>query len=151
VPTIDPRVWRATEPGTPPPHQRLRAMRVLVDGGVRAGVALAPVLPGISDSPAQLTQVIRAAREAGACNVWTDVVNLRPGTREHFLSELEHEWPGERARYERMFEGRSYLPGSAGDELRRQVAALKARFGIADRRADRLEPPEEPAQLELRV
>src|SRR5437867_2145911 len=49
VPTLDQEVWRKTEPGTSPPHQRLRALRTVVDAGVRATVAMAPVLPGLSD------------------------------------------------------------------------------------------------------
>ncbi len=151
IPTLDEDVWRRTEPGTPHPRQRLRALRMLVEAGVRAGVGMAPLLPGLSDAPEQLATVVRAARESGACSVWADVVNLRPGTREHFLAEVEREWPGERSRYEALFEGRSYLPGTVGDDLRRQVSALKARFRIADRRRLRLDPPEEPAQMELSV
>src|SRR5436305_13657992 len=51
VPTLDVEVWRRTEPGTAPPHQRLRALRALVDAGINAGVGMAPLLPGISDRP----------------------------------------------------------------------------------------------------
>jgi DNA repair photolyase len=47
VPTLDEEVWRKTEPGTPPPHQRLRALSKLVDAGIKAGVGMAPILPGI--------------------------------------------------------------------------------------------------------
>jgi len=149
VPTLDERVWRETEPGTPPPAARLRALARLVAGGVRASVAIAPVLPGISDRPEQLEAVVRAARDAGACGLWADVVNLRPGTREHFLAHLGRAWPEERARYEALFAGRSYLPSRFGDELRDRVAMLRRRFEIADRRPVRLAPPEEPAQMEL--
>jgi DNA repair photolyase len=149
IPTLDERVWRATEPSTPHPRQRLRALRMLVDSGVRAGVGMAPVLPGIGDRPEQIAQVIRAAREAGACGIWADVVNLRPGTREHFLDELDREWPGERERYERLFAGRSYLPSSVGDELRARVKELRLRFGVGDRRVVRLSPPPEAHQLEM--
>jgi DNA repair photolyase len=53
VPTLDDRVWRATEPGTAPPRQRLRALRILADAGVDCSVALAPLLPGLSDRPAR--------------------------------------------------------------------------------------------------
>ena len=151
IPTIDERVWRATEPGTPHPRQRLRALRLLVEGGVRAGVGLAPILPGISDRPEQLAEVIHAAREANACGVWADVVNLRPGTREHFLAQLEREWPGERERYEQLFAGRSYLPSMMGDELRDRVKELRLRFGIGDRRPMKLAPPPEARQLEMGV
>ena len=50
VPTLDPEVWRRTEPGTAPPRQRLRALTTLVEAGLDVGVGMAPILPGISDS-----------------------------------------------------------------------------------------------------
>src|SRR5436190_13028517 len=78
VPTIDDDVWRTTEPGTSPPRQRLRALKVLVDAGVRASVGMAPILPGLSDHPEQLRRVIAAAREAGACGIWANLLYLRP-------------------------------------------------------------------------
>lgn len=149
IPTLDERIWRHTEPGTPPPRQRLRALKMLVEGGIKAGVALAPILPGLSDSEAGLTEVVRSARAAGACSVWAALVNLRPGTREHFLSALEREWPELRPRYDDLFAGRSYLPASEGAEVAQQVKALRARFGIGDRRELRYVPPPEPVQMEL--
>ena len=79
VPTIDPEVWRTTEPGSPPPWQRLRALKRLVDAGISAGVGMAPIIPGVSDDPQRLTAVVRAAREAGATFLWTNLVYLRPG------------------------------------------------------------------------
>src|SRR5437016_1257286 len=85
VPTIDDDVWRTTEPGTAPPHQRLRALKTLVEAGVRASVGMAPLLPGLSDHPQSLERVVVAAREAGACGIWANLLYLRPGTREHFL------------------------------------------------------------------
>src|SRR6266404_3466195 len=65
VPTVDHEVWRRTEPGTAPPHQRLRALTRLVDAGVRASVGLAPILPGISDRPEQLADVVRGLARPG--------------------------------------------------------------------------------------
>src|SRR5262245_40125653 len=67
IPTLDDEIWRRTEPGTAPPRQRLRALSRLVEAGIRASVGLAPILPGISDRPELLADVVRAAREAGAC------------------------------------------------------------------------------------
>jgi DNA repair photolyase len=112
VPTLDDRVWRTTEPGTAPPARRLDVVRRLAAAGIDVGVAVAPVLPGLSDDPEQLAAVVRAARGAGARRIWCAVVNLRPGTREHFLSALAHDWPDELERYEHLFAGRSYLPDS---------------------------------------
>ena len=66
IPTLDPEVWTRTEADAPPPRQRMRAVKMLVDAGIKAGVGMAPILPGISDRPEQLAEVVRAAREAGA-------------------------------------------------------------------------------------
>src|SRR3954470_18894663 len=79
VPTVDDDVWRTTEPGTAPPRQRLRALRTLVDAGVRVSVGMAPLLPGLSDDPGSLARVVEAAREAGACGIWANLLHLQPG------------------------------------------------------------------------
>src|SRR5207244_5322871 len=66
VPTVDEEVWKRTEPSTAHPRQRLKAVKTLVEAGVNARVGMAPILPGISDRPEQLREVVRAARGAGA-------------------------------------------------------------------------------------
>lgn len=151
VPTLDEEVWRRTEPGTAHPRQRLRALRTLVEAGVKAGVGMAPILPGISDRPDQLAEVVAAARDAGATGVWANVLYLRPGTREHFLDCLARDWPELLPRYEELYAGRAYLEGELVDGVREQVAELRRRHGIADRRAVRLAPPPEPEQLRIAV
>jgi DNA repair photolyase len=148
IPTLDVDVWRRTEPGTAPPRQRLRALRVLVDAGIDAGVGMAPILPGISDHPAQLADVVRAAREAGATGVWCSVLHLRPGTREHFLESLAQHWPALLPRYDELYRA-SYLDRRDTEPIRQRVAALRARLAIADRRMRPLEPPPSPSQLQL--
>jgi DNA repair photolyase len=148
IPTLDVDVWRRTEPGTAPPRQRLRALRVLVDAGIDAGVGMAPILPGISDHPSQLADVVRAAREAGATGVWCSVLHLRPGTREHFLESLAQHWPALLPRYDELYRA-SYLDRRDTEPIRQRVAALRARFAIADRRMRPLEPPPSPSQLQL--
>jgi DNA repair photolyase len=149
VPTLDLEIWRKTEPGTAPPRQRLRALTRLVDAGVKAGVGMAPILPGLSDRPELLADVVRAAREAGATNVWANVLYLRAGTREHFLEALARDFPEEVERYERLYRTVAYLPKEETAPVRAKVAELKRHAGIADRRRVRLEPPPEPEQLEL--
>jgi DNA repair photolyase len=151
IPTIDPEVWRRTEPSTAPPEQRLRALRRLVDSGIKAGVGMAPILPGISDSPEQLAAVVRAAREAGATGVWANLLFLRPGTREHFLENLARDWPEELERYEQLYANRAYLGKDDTAPVRARVAELAKLHGIADRRAVRLAPAPAPAQLTLAV
>src|SRR5437773_3072775 len=99
IPTLDHDIWRLTEPGTAPPRQRLRAIRALVDAGIDASVGMAPILPGLSDDPARMADVVRAARDAGATSIWTNVLHLRPGTREYFLDNLARDWPELLPRY----------------------------------------------------
>jgi DNA repair photolyase len=151
IPTLDREVWIKTEPGTPPPEQRLRALRVLSAAGVRAGVAMAPILPGISDHPEQLANVVRAARESGAAFLWTGALHLRPGTREHFLAHLERDWPEELPRYEKLYASRAYLGSKVTSRLKERVAELRRRDPLPDRGAFLITPPPEPVQLELAI
>ncbi len=147
IPTLDPEVWRRTEPGTAPPRARLRALERLVRGGIRAGVGIAPLLPGISDRPEQLEQVVRAARDAGATHVWSTVLHLRPGTREHFLAHLARDWPEEAERYTKLYAANAYLPRSFSDAVRARLSGLKRRYPLAP--PPMLAPPPEPEQLAL--
>ena len=149
VPTLDEEVWRRTEPGTPPPHQRLRAVSRLVEAGIKAGVSLAPILPGLSDRPEQLTAVIEQVRASGATHIWANLLYLKPGTREHFLSHLARDWPELLPLYERLYADRAYLPATTAEPVKTLVAELRRTHGIADRRARRLVPPPEPTQLAL--
>jgi len=151
VPTLDDEVWRKTEPGTAHPRQRLRALKTLVDAGVRASVGMAPLLPGISDRPELMEQVVRAAREAGACGVWANLLYLRPGTREHFLTALADDYPEQLPAYERLYAGRAYLRSAETKPVRAQVAELARKHGIRDRRRTALAPAPEPEQLILAV
>src|SRR5437868_8331052 len=130
VPTLDVEIWRRTEPGTPPPHQRLRALARLVEAGIDASVGMAPILPGLSDRPELLADVVRAARDAGATSIWTNVLYLRPGTREHFLKHLARDWPELVPTYERLYRGRAYLGKAEVEPVRREVAELRDRFGV---------------------
>jgi DNA repair photolyase len=152
VPTLDLEIWRKTEPGTAPPRQRLRALTTLVDAGIEASVGMAPILPGISDDQSLLADVVKAARDAGATAIWTSVLYLRPGTREHFLAHLARNWPELLPRYERLYAGRAYVAKADQEPVRREVADLRQRFEIADRRKVRLlraPVPPSAEQLEL--
>jgi DNA repair photolyase len=149
VPTLDHEIWRRTEPGTAPPRQRLRALKQLIDAGVKAGVGMAPILPGLSDKPELLAEVVREARAAGATGIWANVLHLQPGTREHFLAALERDWPELLPHYEELYRRGSYLPRGEADPVREHVRALAREQGIRDRRRVRLEPVKPPEQLTL--
>ena len=151
VPTVDEEVWKRTEPSTAHPRQRLKAVKALVEAGIDARVGMAPILPGISDRPEQLREVVRAAREAGATGIWANLLFLRPGTREHFLTHLAEDWPEQVPLYQEIYAGKAYLGGELMKPVRREVSRLAREYGIRDRREVRLAPPPEPEQLSLAV
>ena len=151
VPTLDVEIWRRTEPGTAPPRQRLRALARLVEAGIDARVGMAPILPGLSDHPELLAEVVREARAAGATGIWANLLYLRPGTREHFLTALEQDWPELLPEYERLYRRGAYLPRSETDPVRDRVRTLARSHAIRDRRRVRLDPPSPAAQLQLTI
>ena len=149
IPTLDREIWRRTEPGTAPPRQRLRALAALVEAGVDARVGMAPILPGLSDRPELLAEVVRAARAAGATGIWANLLYLRPGTREHFLGALERDWPELLPTYERLYRHGAYLPRTASEPVRERVRKLAREHRVRDRRRVRLEPARQAEQLSL--
>jgi DNA repair photolyase len=151
VPTLDEEIWRRTEPGTAPPRQRLRALARLVEAGIDASVGMAPILPGLSDRPELLADVVREARAAGATGIWANLLYLRPGTREHFLDALERDWPELLPDYERLYARGAYLPRRETDPVRERVRILARSHGIRDRRRVRLQPPAPAEQLQIAV
>ena len=114
--TLDEEVWRRSEPGTPHPKARMAAVKQLVAAGIPCGILMAPVLPGISDSPEQLRAVVRAAADAGASHLTPLTLHLRPGVKEEFLPWLEEAYPELVPDYQRLYRG-SNAPqgGSRGD------------------------------------
>ena len=154
IPTLDQGILKVMEPGVAPGTRRMQVVRTLVEAGLDTAVAMAPILPGLSDDPALLADVVRAAREAGATRVWAKGLYLQTGTREHFLSVLAEHWPELGTRYERLYRRGAYLAREVTDPLEGRVRELVREAGIADRRAIRMEPaaddePAAPEQLGL--
>ena len=107
--TLDPEVWKTTEPGTPHPQRRIEAVAKLTDAGVPSSVLVAPLLPGLSDRPDQIAAVERACREAGAHSVSRIRLHLRPGVKQHFMGWLALKRPDLVPEYERLYRDRAYL------------------------------------------
>jgi DNA repair photolyase len=126
--TLDEEVWRETEPGTPHPKARMEAVRTLTDAGIPTGILMAPILPGISDRPDQLREVVGAAIDAGATHVSPIMLHLRPGVREEFLPWLEQEHPDLVERYLQMYR-HPYGPKAMRESLGRQVSSMVSAEG----------------------
>jgi len=128
IPTLDPDVWRASEPGTPDPHRRIETIARLHEAGIPTGVMLAPIIPGLSDDPDGLDAVVRAALAAGAQRITPIVLHLRPGVREVFLPWLADVRPDLVERYRALFRG-SCAPKAEQQRIARLVRRLVDRHG----------------------
>lgn len=147
VATMDPALAREMEPNAPPPLRRMEALRSLREASIPAGIFLAPVLPGITDHPDQLSAVVEAAKTYGASSVWTNALHLGDVTRQSFFKYLEHRRPELVPQYTKLYRGK-YAPLEYRHRVQEVVATLKERVGFrppsAPRRPD---PPEPPCPL----
>ena len=118
------------EPGTPSPQARLGLVRRIREAGLRCGVFVAPVLPGLTDSTEQLDSLLAEIAEAGASGVTVVPLHLRPGTREWFLGWLAREHPGLVPRYERLYARGAYADRGYRRQLAARVGPLLRRHGL---------------------
>lgn len=139
LPTVDEDAWRALEPGTAHPGQRLRAVRRLRDAGVDAGVLMAPIVPGISSHPAKMERTIKAVADSGAAYVGSLLLHLEGGTRRHFLDFLAREYPHLVAGYGRLYAGK-HASESYATRFRTVMGVLQARYGIRRGRSPEAAP-----------
>src|SRR5262245_32828912 len=133
VPTVDEEAWRALEPGTAHPLQRLRAVRVLRDAGVNAGVLMAPVVPGFTTQTAKLEATIKAAVDHGAAFMGANLLYLKGGTKDHFMGFLAQEFPEMVQGYRRLYPGAYASPAYAAT-VRGLIDTLQQRHDVGRRR-----------------
>jgi DNA repair photolyase len=120
VPTLDERAWRETEPHTPSPRGRLEAVRKLNETGVPAGVLIAPLMPGINDTPEEVAEIVRLADDAGATSVGAVALHLRGEVKDVFFDWLEKRRPELLDRYRELYAKGAYAP----TEERKRLQAL---------------------------
>lgn len=136
ITTVDTRLWRELEPGTPHPLQRLRVLRRLRQAGIQAGVFLAPILPGITDSRENLEEVVRAAAGHGAAFLWAGVLHLGPGVREWVFPAIKRLRPALMPMYRALYRGREAPPFYRESVLRR-VETLQRKWNLPGERPRR--------------
>jgi DNA repair photolyase len=120
IPTIEEKAWRATEPHTPNPRARMEAVAELTRAGIRTGVLVAPLMPGINDAPDQVAEILELASEAGAAYVSGIALHLRGDVRGLFLDWLRDNRPELIPRYEELYARGAYAPAAE----RRRLAQL---------------------------
>jgi len=139
VPTVDDDAWRTLEPGTAHPLQRLRAVRKLRDAGVKAGVLMAPVVPGFTTRKSQLDATIKAARDHEAAFLGANVMYLEGGTKDHFMRFLRDEFPDMVDGYVRLYPG-AYATPDYVKAVKGLIAVLQEKYDVNRRR--RIEQPD---------
>jgi DNA repair photolyase len=117
IPTIDERAWRATEPHTPNPNARLEAVGELTRAGIRTGVLIAPLMPGINDSPEHVANILERASEAGASYVTGIALHLRGEVRGLFFDWLRQHRPDLVPRYQALYRRGAYAPPAERQRL----------------------------------
>src|SRR6476469_814857 len=132
VPTVDEEAWRALEPGTAHPLQRLRAVRQLRDAGVNVGVLMAPVVPGFTTQPAKLEATIKAIADHGAAFMDANLMYLKGGTKDHFIRFLSKEFPEMVESYNRLYAG-AYAKPDYVKAVRGMIDVLQERHHVRRR------------------
>ena len=128
ITTLDETLARQLEPDTPSPQQRLRAVQRLVRAGVPVSVAIAPVLPGITDSEQQLSELIQAAHDHGADIAFHETLHMYSATRASFFGYLKRQQPHLLAPYQRVYSASQNAPTAYRRQLRERIKRIRQRF-----------------------
>jgi DNA repair photolyase len=150
VGTLDEDVRRVVEPGTPPGPKRLEILARFSEAGIRTGVLVAPILPGLTDTEEHLDAVLAACAQAGVAYAVPIVLHVRPTIREHFMPWVKRTYPWLYPRYAELYGSRSYAPKAYQEEVGERFARLRLRHGMGGH-SPRREVPERQEQLALAV
>ena len=135
ITTLDVNLARILEPRAPRPDLRLDAVRTLAQSGIRVGISCSPLVPGITDSPADLEALIRAAAESGADYVFANPLFLKPCSAAVFLPFLEQNFPHLARNYRQRYQDRAFLPPAYAKRLAQLIMRLRQKYKLT--RADR--------------
>jgi DNA repair photolyase len=138
ITTMKTDLARVLEPRAPRPDLRMKVVRQLNEAGIRAGVNCAPILPGITDGPAELEALVIAASQSGAAFVFANPLFLKPCSLKVFLPFLEQQFPHLLSRYRERYSQQAYLPAQYSTRVSKLVKKYCEKHGIAgDRRFEK--------------
>lgn len=133
ITTLNTDLARILEPRAPRPDLRVDAVRALAQAGVRVGISCSPVIPGITDSPKDLEEVVRTAAEAGADYVFANPLFLKPCSAAVFLPFLQQNFPHLADSYRQRYQDRAFLPPAYGKRLFQLIASLREKYKLTRR------------------
>jgi len=138
ITTLDAKLARILEPRAPRPDLRLKAVKELNLAGVRAGVICAPVVPGITDSPAALDELVKATKETGGRYIYANALFLKPSSAAIFLPFLEKEFPQLVDEYRKRYASKGFVSTVYAKRLSELMASLRKKHGITREVTDRV-------------
>lgn len=134
VSAVDPEVAALLEPGCAPPEERFRVLEQARARGIATGVMLTPVLPWLSDAPAQLDAAFARARAAGVDFLLVGGLTLKAGRQlEHFLTVLSGARPELVPRYRGLYPADRFGSPRGGPRLDALALELARRHRLAPR------------------
>lgn len=133
ITTLNTSLARLLEPRAPRPDLRLQTVKRLVDGGIRAGINCAPILPGITDAPPDLEALAKAAASMGAAFVFANPLFLKPSTEAVFMAFLKQNFPDLVGAYRKRFAGRAFLPREYAERVSTLMKKYREKWGVGER------------------
>ena len=149
IPTLDEKEWRSTEPHTPHPRKRMEAVAELNRQGIPTGILIAPLMPGVNDSPKQVERILELAEEAGAVSVGGIALHLRGEVRGIFFDWLRSQRPDLVPRYERLYARGAYAPRAERERIAKLTRGHGRRFLRPSPADQPPPPPSQPVQPSL--
>ena len=101
--TVDRELARTLEPRAPTPEARLRGIARLRANGIETGVNVMPVLPGITDSPDMVEELVMAVKAAGASYIGATSLRLQSSARDRYLPFIAANFPELATRYQKAY------------------------------------------------
>ena len=150
--TMDDELCKLIEPNVCPTSRRIQVLKEFRRAGIPTVVWLCPILPWLNDTPENIRGIVEACAEAGVKGIvcFGMGLTLREGSREHYYTQLDRNFPGLKERTIRTY-GSAYELRSAHDrELSELFHRLCAKYGIwhdNDRIFQWMSRLEEPEQL----
>ncbi len=151
ITTLQTELARVLEPRAPRPDLRLAAVKKLAQGGIHAGVNLAPVLPGINDSPADLESLVRAAAKAGARSIYASPLFLKSCAAKVFLPFLAEKFPHLVVEYEKRYSTRAFVSTIYARRIATLVTKYRAKYGMRSREESGKKGPASGCQKEEQI
>ncbi len=129
--TVDRELARTLEPRAPTPEARLRGIARLRANGIETGVNVMPVLPGITDSPDMVEELVIAVKQAGASYISACALRLQSSARDRYLPFIAATFPELASRYQKAYAKSYQVNESYREGLKERFTRVCAKHGVA--------------------